>query len=140
MNLKQLFTDERAISPVVGVALLIAIAVILATVIGAVVLDLGPGGASTPTTDAAGNYSTSNTSLTVSHRGGDPLPAGQIRFVDESGNETQLSDQISDDELTAGESVILDGSDLNIAGGDTITMIWEAENSDKEQIIAEFSP
>lgn len=37
--------DERAVSPVIGVILLIAITVILAAVIAAFVLDMGPGGA-----------------------------------------------------------------------------------------------
>ena len=35
--------DERAVSPVIGVILMVAITVILATVIAAFVLDLGPG-------------------------------------------------------------------------------------------------
>lgn len=41
------FTDDRAVSPVVGVALLIAIAVILAPVVGAVAFGLN-----TSSTDA----------------------------------------------------------------------------------------
>ena len=45
MNIKNLFStdEERAVSPVIGVILMVAITVILAAVIGAFVLDLGQG-------------------------------------------------------------------------------------------------
>jgi flagellin-like protein len=41
MNIKQLFHDEDAVSPVIGVILMVAITVILAAVIGTFVLGLG---------------------------------------------------------------------------------------------------
>ena len=41
MNFKQLFTDDDAVSPVIGVILMVAITVILAAVIGTFVLGLG---------------------------------------------------------------------------------------------------
>jgi len=46
MQLKQLFTDDDAVSPVIGVILMVAITVILAAVIGTFVLDLGQNAAS----------------------------------------------------------------------------------------------
>jgi len=41
MEFKQLFDDDRAVSPVIGVILMVAITVILAAVIGTFVLGLG---------------------------------------------------------------------------------------------------
>src|SRR6056297_897660 len=41
MNFKRLFTEDRAVSPVIGVILMEAITVILAAVIGTFVLGLG---------------------------------------------------------------------------------------------------
>ncbi|WP_134671686.1 type IV pilin [Halorussus marinus] len=41
MNFKSLFTDDEAVSPVIGVILMVAITVILAAVIGTFVLGLG---------------------------------------------------------------------------------------------------
>ncbi len=41
MDFKQLFDDDRAVSPVIGVILMVAITVILAAVIGTFVLGLG---------------------------------------------------------------------------------------------------
>ena len=41
MDVSELFTDESAVSPVIGVILMVAITVILAAVIGSFVLNLG---------------------------------------------------------------------------------------------------
>jgi flagellin-like protein len=41
MNITDLFSDDDAVSPVIGVILMVAITVILAAVIGAFVLDIG---------------------------------------------------------------------------------------------------
>jgi flagellin-like protein len=48
MNIRNLFTDDDAVSPVIGVILMVAITVILAAVIGAFVLDLGQGQEKSP--------------------------------------------------------------------------------------------
>ncbi|ELK56003.1 hypothetical protein D320_01493, partial [Haloferax sp. BAB-2207] len=41
MQIKTMFTESRAVSPVIGVILMVAITVILAAVIGTFVLGLG---------------------------------------------------------------------------------------------------
>jgi flagellin-like protein len=41
MNVRELFTDDSAVSPVIGVILMVAVTVILAAVIGSFVLNLG---------------------------------------------------------------------------------------------------
>lgn len=145
MELKNLFTDDRAVSPVVGVALLIAIAVILAVVIGAVVLNLGPGGANAPSVDAAADYDETNASITITHRGGDPLNTDEIVLRDESGNTEPLTDQadssLSDGKLTAGESFQVVGSELNgLNSNETVTVVWEAPNGDKTIVVDTFEP
>ena len=60
--------DERAVSPVIGVILMVAITVILAAVIAAFVLDIGPGDA---TISAAAD-------VTVEVDGGDEVAAYEI--------------------------------------------------------------
>jgi len=45
MRFKELFADDDAVSPVIGVILMVAITVILAAVIASFVLGLGPGSA-----------------------------------------------------------------------------------------------
>lgn len=146
MNPKELFTltddlsDDRAVSPVVGVALLIAIAVILATVIGVVVLGIGPGGANVPQAELIADYNTTGNTLTVTHNGGDPVPVDEVRFLDESGNELALSTVHSDDQLTTGQSVTVTSTDLaGIGNEEDIRVVWSAPDSDKEIILAKFS-
>jgi flagellin-like protein len=49
MKFKQLLTDDEAVSPVIGVILMVAITVILAAVIGTFVLNLGDDVQANPT-------------------------------------------------------------------------------------------
>jgi len=67
MNLKNFIGDEDAVSPVIGVILMVAITVILAAVIGTFVLDLGQNAASQQATagvsEASGNNAVTLTSL-----------------------------------------------------------------------------
>ncbi|GGL70249.1 type IV pilin [Halocalculus aciditolerans] len=80
-------TDERGVSPVIGVILMVAITVILAAVIGAFVLNLGSNlGQTGPSTqlsvsDASDNFDSSNTLAEIQHKGGDQLKASDLKVV-----------------------------------------------------------
>jgi flagellin-like protein len=131
MELRKLFTDDRAVSPVVGVALLIAIAVILAAVIGAVVLGLGTGGAETPQAQLNADFDGTD-QVTLYHEGGDGLPADEVKVVNrDTGTEVDLGN-----DLSAGhsETVTLGHSD-----GDDIAVVWEDPNSDSKTVVATFT-
>jgi len=92
MRIKNLFDDDRAVSPVIGVILMVAITVILAAVIGTFVLGLGDqvqnttprasigfDSGTTQIEDYAGAQSPiSTTSVTVTHESGDTLDASNI--------------------------------------------------------------
>jgi len=75
MDLKQLFTDDEAVSPVIGVILMVAITVILAAVIGAFVLDIGGSQESAPQVqwDWADDTSTTPSQVIIEHGGGDTV-------------------------------------------------------------------
>ncbi|MFC7045635.1 type IV pilin [Halobacteriaceae archaeon GCM10025711] len=81
---QDIFNDnERGVSPVIGVILMVAITVILAAVIGAFVLDLGgqvsstaPQASLSATVSAAGNGN-----ITLEHTGGDALDATNTRVI-----------------------------------------------------------
>ena len=140
MNLQEfVFGDERAVSPVVGVALLIAIAVILAAVIGAVVLGLGTGGVETPQAQLQGDYDEDAGTLNVTHNGGEPISADHVVFVDEQGNEAELSD-----DLTAGTTADLEDDDFDghnpLENEETITLLWQDPNSNSETVLERFEP
>lgn len=142
MKLNELFADDQAVSPVVGVALLIAITVILAAVIGGVVLGLGTGGAETPQAQLNAEFTDGNDdgdvdNVTITHNGGEPLNADEVVITNGSSDTTLNGD------MTAGDSIELDASDFGGAEGDEvseITVLWEDPESDSESVIAEFEP
>jgi len=98
MDIKQLFEDDDAVSPVIGVILMVAITVILAAVIASFVLGLGnQTNTGAPTTTIGFNYEqvyeNDNTvnlgTLKVSHDGGDSIKMQEI-YVRGSGiNDTK---------------------------------------------------
>ena len=138
MNLQEfVFGDERAVSPVVGVALLIAIAVILAAVIGAVVLGLGTGGVDTPQAQLVADFDADGDgNVSIAHNGGEPIPADHVVFVDESGSNATIGD-----DLTAGNTADFDSGDLaGLTDGDTVTLIWQDPNSNSETVLERFEP
>jgi flagellin-like protein len=76
-------TEERAVSPVIGVILMVAITVILAAVIGTFVLGLGDSvGQTAPQASLKATASTSGDgSFTITHNGGDAIRSDQTRIV-----------------------------------------------------------
>jgi flagellin-like protein len=88
MNLKELFTEERAVSPVIGVILMVAITVILAAVIGTFVLGLGDQvGNNAPQATFEFDYDDNNNGwgtapdyMNVTHAGGDSVDNSTIEI------------------------------------------------------------
>ena len=95
MNFKTLFqNDDRAVSPVIGVILMVAITVILAAVIGTFVLGLGDSlGDSAPqasyTIDDVD--ATNNGTIEVTKTGGQDIAFSDLRVVvDDGGNTSEI--------------------------------------------------
>jgi len=124
MDFKRFFDDDRAVSPVIGVILMVAITVILAAVIGTFVLGLGDQVQST-TPQASFGFDQSNETfsdgsddveaetLTITHETGDTISESNLKVtvrgdtafaVDESNQET---DGVWDNgnDVSAGSSV-----------------------------------
>jgi flagellin-like protein len=84
MQLKRLLHDDDAVSPVIGVILMVAITVILAAVIASFVLGLGGNTQATPTASFTFDYTQNDGSnndvnyLTVTHDGGDTIKGNQL--------------------------------------------------------------
>jgi flagellin-like protein len=102
--------EDRAVSPVIGVVLMVAITVILASVIGTFVLDMGrnagrtaPQASLSVTVDAASN------NLTIEHAGGDALDAAETRVLIEHANGSSITFEpaAASSTLTVGQSVAL---------------------------------
>jgi len=141
MDLRGLMADERAVSPVIGVILMVAITVILAAVIGTFVLGIGQDQQSTPQVSfdfegAAGS------SVTVSHAGGATLTPDNtgslvVEYVDSSG--ADASDTWASGggfSLSAGDSITTSN---NVQGGASVELVWTAPSGGDSQILRSFT-
>ncbi len=135
MNLKKLLTDDtRAVSPVIGVILMVAVTVILAAVIGAFVLGLGDEASST-TPQAQFSYDfDDDTNVTITHTSGDNIDNETVRVTVDGvegfpnpASPIDTADGWNDTISTGDDLELYNGSeDAEIADrGDTVRIIWE---------------
>ena len=135
MNLKELFTEDRGVSPVIGVILMVAITVILAAVIGAFVLGLGDQASNTaPQASFSFDYDDDGDgNVTVTHEGGDTIPDGELNLTT-SGDGIGDHTQAWEGPVSAGSSDVIDGSDVNedddaFEEGDSVRVVWNSGDS-----------
>ena len=92
-------SENRAVSPVIGVILMVAITVILAAVIGTFVLGLGDSlGDSQPTAQISADiteFGDKEARLTLEHNGGDSIDSGALRVVVDGNNENARAENTS---------------------------------------------
>jgi len=123
--------DNRAVSPVIGVILMVAITVILAAVIGGFVLGLGGDLQSAPQAQLeVGTYSAGNTNLEISHNGGDAIVAGDLTIT-VNGAASETLDQAgagydADQEFSVGDTA---QTDKGVDDGDRIRIIHTPSES-----------
>jgi flagellin-like protein len=127
------------VSPVIGVILMVAITVILAAVIGTFVLGLGDQ-VSENAPQAQFTFENNSGTVTATHDGGDPLPAGTLSVtVSGSGSASTGSDWDGSgnnvNELTAGDTV---EAATSVTSGDTIRLVWTSQNSDKSATVGKY--
>ena len=141
MQVKQLLTEDRAVSPVIGVILMVAITVILAAVIGTFVLGLGQNVQSTPQASFNFDFGTSNASsanpvVNVTHEGGDRLEFGNnAQFVNITSTESsttvtwlQEGGGGADDDVTSiGAGTTFSNYEYGGSGA-TVRVTWTGEN------------
>jgi flagellin-like protein len=153
MQLKEFITaDDRAVSPVIGVILMVAITVILAAVIGTFVLGLGENvqsnnpstsfgfdldeGSTSGTTGLEGGAGSSDGDLTITHESGDTIDPERISIVDDESSSleggTEVFDSVS--EISAGdtETVVIDTRD-------TIRIVWTSEGGGNSATLGTFT-
>ena len=154
MKLKQLLNDDdSAVSPVIGVILMVAITVILAAVIATFVLGLGEqvsdttpnanfegewadNSSFTEGTPSNATYGVENsTVLEITHTSGPTLESGTLSIVSD-GNvsiNTTASQAIDPDEqdISAGDTLIIQGLDNTpLDEGDEVRLRWESDGGD----------
>ena len=151
MDLKALINDDDAVSPVIGVILMVAITVILAAVIASFVLGLGDQAQqTTPQASFSFDYDSSMNStedfdgdlsdnddgqLTITHDGGDTIEAGRIDITDGTNTadmESAFSDN-ADSEISAGTSAV-----ALIDNTDSIRVVYNSESGDSSSTLAMY--
>lgn len=108
-EVRRLLKNEDAVAPVIGIVLVVAIAVVLATVIGAFVLGIG-GQVSEKAPQASlgvESVDTTTNSIILKHEGADPIAAAETRIRVDIGSDTVNFDGetvVTEVSLTAGET------------------------------------
>jgi len=144
MNLKELFTEDRGVSPVIGVILMVAITVILAAVIGAFVLGLGDQ-ASSSAPQASFNYDFQNESnATVTHAGGDNIDSdtievniGDTTAFPDNAEENANSSGWDNGDITTGDELELYDDDNGNFAGETVRIIWSNPSGGSSNTLSE---
>ena len=109
--------SERAVSPVIGVILMVAITVILAAVIGSFVLGIGGDIEETPQVRLSVSASSATASANISHDGGDALTGSNLEIIV---NNASGSNSSKITEKTSGIQ------DLGV--GDQTSATWDSSN------------
>ena len=138
MKLNELFTDDDAVSPVIGVILMVAITVILAAVIGTFVLGLGSQVQNNaPTTDFTFDEDGSN-NLDITHTSGQAVQNDNVE-VTGSGLKSGVSEPCDTSEwpteITAGDTCEIGNGDLQDG---TIRVVWESDDGSTSDTLAEY--
>lgn len=116
---------NRAVSPVIGVILMVAITVILAAVIGTFVLGLGGSmGQTAPSASINWDWDASSSELTVTHSGGDRIDADQVRLmVNGSVYCDDGTNHWDSETISAGSSCT--ATEVSASFGDTARLVWD---------------
>jgi flagellin-like protein len=159
MKLTQLLQEDDAVSPVIGVILMVAITVILAAVIGTFVLGLGSQVSQT-TPQASFTFDNGSSALSVTHEGGESLTGEnteQVEIVNEgsrvnvyptsslssSSNYWASSDgtnaivDLSSNSISAGNTVFVDNS--GFASDEEIRVTWNSANGETSATLGRYT-
>ena len=153
MKLKQFFTDDDAVSPVIGVILMVAITVILAAVIASFVLGLGDSTQTTPsasfdfdyqqgdssTDDTFSTGTTGDGILIITHESGDSIDATQIDITGSSETASNSMNLVDDGSFTSSDEISA-GTEFSVRmnDGDSIRVVYTGESGDSSSTLQTF--
>jgi len=152
MKLNQLFTDDDAVSPVIGVILMVAITVILAAVIATFVLGLGDQVSNT-SPQASFSFEWNGASggedtLKVTHDGGETIQAqnlyirgsdGTVGSNDPSPALGQTWDAYSSAGPTSDVQAGMQASVDNIDSDAEASLVWQASGGESSSTLKEWT-
>lgn len=138
-QITQFYSDQRAVTPVIGIILLVALAVILGAIIGTFGLSLADTVRDhAPNTQFGFNFDSATSGkpcglagvgdtgkLEIEHETGDQIDEARLTLVDEDGNTAGWNDcaSIPVTDISSGDKTIPE-----IDTDDTIKILWKSEN------------
>jgi len=150
MELPAFAGDDRAVPPVVGVMLMVAITVILAAVVGTVAVGFTDRfEQSTPQTSFGFEYDAGTTAgvdcsfdvtddsdagtLTVAHESGEAIDGDQLYLLTDAGEAEWKADCDNSDTVSTGDSI-----DVAVDADQTLRVVWEAEDGGQTKTIVRW--
>lgn len=133
MDLKKLFTDDDAVSPVIGVILMVAITVILAAVIASFVLGLGQdAGDNSPQASFDIEYNSgelldtaasNDGSVSVTHQSGATIEAGSLFIRGSSLNQSDTGEEWYNQYASSGAAQVPETAGSDVSSGSTVNVL-----------------
>ncbi len=133
-KIKAMLEEERGVSPVIGVILMVAITVILAAVIGTFVLGLGDSLQQAPQSQLDAE-AVSGPDVEITHNGGDSIEVGNLRVTLDDGTDTDTASGFVADDLSGGDSEFAVGETLTIASDDLDDTTWDVTGETQVRVI-----
>ena len=135
MKANRIFSrDEEAVSPVIGVILMVAITVILAAVIAAFVFGMGGNLKEAPPSvslTAASNSATTGPDVVIKHVGGEALIGSDWKFsVVPEGNTSAYVTTASDDDFEVGMQLVINTRETTTRSATSWGSDWEYSDPD----------
>lgn len=130
--------DERGATPVVGIVLIVALAVVLAAVVGQAVFgyDIISTPSAAPAVSFSDSYDEPSRNLTVTHESGTSLENGTWTFA-VSGGDGKYGNVTDPGTIESGDKAIL----TDIALNETVRLIWEhPETGDSYVLYTWYGP
>ena len=133
-------SENRAVSPVIGVILMVAITVILAAVIGTFVLGLGDSlGDSQPTAQIGADITVDDGEGTVeiSHNGGDSIATNDMRVIvtEVDGEVSAEANDVFDDRFSVGDTEDANFGGSSGEGDDTVDIRVQVIHTPSESFL-----
>ncbi|WP_396611911.1 type IV pilin [Haloferax sp. S1W] len=152
MNIQEFLTDDEAVSPVIGVILMVAITVILAAVIGTFVLGLGEQTESAPQASFSFQYNQSTDDyLNITHESGEAISSDQLSVstgvnFDSIGNDSLNKKSATWTEIRGGTAIdVKAGSAVTITGNSstlddqTVRVVWSSESGSSSATLQKWT-
>lgn len=133
LDIRGLLTDDEAVSPVIGIILMVAITVILASIVGVFAFDLFE----EDTKEAPGivfeyDYDGTDT-LTIRHQSGDVVEGSALRFKEIGGSSPGdvTPDSWGASEVGAGDTETLQ----NVAPDAKVLIVWNQQQGGEDTAV-----